>query len=72
MVIRDTAPAFTLDICHPLQSLDQPSLPEFVPPAHTVALVIPSPDRGAGDDVPRRLVSRLLDSLDPDPPEVSS
>jgi hypothetical protein len=71
-IAADGAPAFTLDICHPQQSPAQLSLPDFVPPARPFTIAAAGRDFGTCERAPQRLNSRLHDSIDPDPPEVSS
>ena len=72
IVAGDSTPAFTVDICHPLQSLEQPSLPVFAHPPRAVALAPSDRDCATCNIVVTGLRSRLADSPDPRPPELFS
>lgn len=65
--LRASVPALTVDICHPLQSLDSPVAIALAAPvapwsAAIAEVRIPTHDRG------RRFATRLADSPDTPPP----
>jgi hypothetical protein len=72
VIVVDSKPAFTLDICHPLQSIDRTSgastiaLPSSQPPAQALA------QNGVATDpaVVRRI--RPSDKPDPPPPKIGA
>jgi len=72
VVMRNSVPEFSLDICHPLESATQASPCLIVLPVASSEFVFSLRDRGVMDDLPRAFRSRLDDSPDPPPPELIS
>ena len=67
---RDSQPAFTLNICHPLQSLDEsPNVP-LTPPASTGQVVFLNVER-IFEPVSLSVIEFISD-IDPPPPKLGA
>jgi hypothetical protein len=71
-VIGDREAGFTVDICPPLPSLTQSSLPAFVPPGRDGALIRPLSDHTGRETFRDAATSRMIDPPDPPPPKQPS
>ena len=68
IVYQDSRPAFTLDICHPLQSLDQsPSVVPLAPPSARGRFVLVGVARVC--ELVSRPLTEFIADIDPPPPK---
>jgi hypothetical protein len=66
---RNSAPAFTLNICTPLQSFTRGSASCSLPTINVFAFDCPLEDRGVAIGSIPRIVSRAIEAPDPPPPK---
>ncbi len=69
---QDSQPAFTLNICHPLQSLDEsPNVLSLTPPAIVLGQIVPIDFERSFEPIALSVIEFIPD-IDPPPPKLGA